>query len=76
MADAELATRAPESDAQEVPPAVKESPFPGDSIAQEGPSMGVRSLAFELIVWSVNYTRNTALQTGQHVGHFRISCKQ
>jgi hypothetical protein len=35
MADEDVATRAPESDA------VKDSPFPGDSIAQEGPSMGV-----------------------------------
>jgi len=34
MADEDVATRAPESDA------VKDSPFSGDSIAQEGPSMG------------------------------------
>jgi hypothetical protein len=48
MADNDIATRAPESDAQETPqeqpqeakPA-EESVFPGDSRAQEGPSMGV-----------------------------------
>jgi len=40
MADEELATKAPESDAQEAPPAVKDSLFSGDSIAQTGPSMG------------------------------------
>ncbi|KAH7081604.1 Alpha/Beta hydrolase protein [Paraphoma chrysanthemicola] len=44
MADNENATRAPESDAQEKPvvadPAVEQSVFPGDSRAQEGPSMG------------------------------------
>jgi hypothetical protein len=38
MADEELATKAPENDA------VKQSPFPNDSIAQEGASMGVRHL--------------------------------
>jgi hypothetical protein len=43
MADTDNATRAPESDAQEKPadPAVEQSVFPGDSRAQEGPSMGV-----------------------------------
>ncbi|KAK7183341.1 hypothetical protein DPSP01_000537 [Paraphaeosphaeria sporulosa] len=47
MADNEIATRAPESDAQETPalhvpsPAAPgQSPIPGDSIAQEGPTMG------------------------------------
>ena len=40
MSSEEVATKAPESDAQE---AVESSPFKGDSIAQEGPSMGVRS---------------------------------
>ena len=35
MADEEVATKAPESDA------VEQSPIPGDSKAQEGPSMGV-----------------------------------
>jgi hypothetical protein len=43
MADSDNATRAPESDAQEKPvdPAVEQSVFPGDTRAQEGPSMGV-----------------------------------
>lgn len=51
MADSDIATRAPESDAQEAPVAVieesapgiaaEQSVFPGDTIAQEGPSMGV-----------------------------------
>jgi hypothetical protein len=43
MADNENATRAPESDAQERPadPAVEQSVFPGDTRAQEGPTMGV-----------------------------------
>jgi hypothetical protein len=43
MADNDIATRAPESDAQENPadPAVAQSVFPGDTRAQEGPSMGV-----------------------------------
>jgi hypothetical protein len=46
MADNDIATRAPESDAQEKPqeqpqePA-EESVFPGDTRAQDGPSMGV-----------------------------------
>ena len=48
MGDNDIATRAPESDAQETPkeqpqepkPA-EESVFPGDTRAQEGPSMGV-----------------------------------
>jgi hypothetical protein len=35
MTEEQVATKAPESDA------VQESPFPGDSVAQEGPSMGV-----------------------------------
>lgn len=35
MADDQIATKAPEIDA------AQESPFPGDSVAQEGPSMGV-----------------------------------
>lgn len=37
MADEEVATKAPESDA------IEESPIPGDSKAQEGPSMGVNT---------------------------------
>jgi len=46
MADNDIATRAPESDAQEKPQeqaqeAAAESVFPGDTRAQEGPSMGV-----------------------------------
>jgi hypothetical protein len=41
MSAEDVATKAPESDAQE---AVEASPFKGDSIAQEGPSMGVRSI--------------------------------
>jgi hypothetical protein len=48
MADNDNATRAPESDAQEKPqePAKPQDPaeqsvFPGDTRAQEGPSMGV-----------------------------------
>ncbi|KAH8727878.1 Alpha/Beta hydrolase protein [Phaeosphaeriaceae sp. PMI808] len=42
MADNDNATRAPESDAQEKPAdsAVEQSVFPGDTRAQEGPSMG------------------------------------
>lgn len=45
MADNENATRAPESDAQEKPAApAEESVFPGDTIAQEGPSMGVSQI--------------------------------
>ena len=40
MSSEEVATRAPESDAAQ--DAVEASPFKGDSIAQEGPSMGVR----------------------------------
>jgi hypothetical protein len=35
MADDQVATKAPENDA------AQESPIPGDSVAQEGPSMGV-----------------------------------
>ena len=46
MADKDIATRAPESDAQEDTPAAQtdaeRSVFPGDSRAQDGPSMGVR----------------------------------
>lgn len=47
MADNEMATRAPESDAQEKPQepakeAAPESVFPADTPAQTGPSMGVR----------------------------------
>jgi hypothetical protein len=38
MADEDVATKAPESDVQE---AVEKSLFKGDSIAQEGSSMGV-----------------------------------
>jgi hypothetical protein len=43
MADSDNATRAPESDAQEKPtdPAAAQSVFPGDTRAQDGPSMGV-----------------------------------
>jgi dienelactone hydrolase len=47
MADNDIATRAPESDAQEkpqeqpdVPKPAEESVFPGDTRAQQGPSMG------------------------------------
>lgn len=41
MADNNIATRAPESDAQEAPAAqAEQSVFPGDSQAQTGPSMG------------------------------------
>ncbi|KAK3207746.1 hypothetical protein GRF29_96g214360 [Pseudopithomyces chartarum] len=47
MADNDVATRAPESDAQEAPPqhvpppaAPGQSVIPGDSIAQQGPTMG------------------------------------
>jgi hypothetical protein len=47
MADNENAARAPESDAQEkhenIDPAVEQSVFPGDTRAQEGPTMGVSS---------------------------------
>jgi hypothetical protein len=47
MADKDIATRAPENDAQDdvaaVPTAVEQSIFPGDSRAQDGPSMGVRA---------------------------------
>jgi hypothetical protein len=45
MADHDVATRAPESDAQEKPaePAAQ-SVFPGDSRAQQGASMGVSKL--------------------------------
>jgi len=39
MADEEVATRAPESDA-----AAEQSAIPGDSKAQDGPSMGVNTL--------------------------------
>jgi hypothetical protein len=39
MADEEVATKAPESDA------VEDSLFKGDSIAQEGPSMGVSTFS-------------------------------
>jgi hypothetical protein len=53
MADNEIATRAPESDAQEKPAEqtteqkqeteqAEQSVFPGDTRAQEGPTMGVR----------------------------------
>ena len=46
MADKEIATRTPETDAQEDMPAAQtgaeQSVFPGDSRAQDGPSMGVR----------------------------------
>lgn len=42
MADNDIATRAPESDAQEdVLKPAEDSVFPGDTRAQEGPSMGV-----------------------------------
>ncbi|KAF1942554.1 alpha/beta-hydrolase [Clathrospora elynae] len=42
MEDNDIATRAPESDAQEKPqePPAGQSVFPGDTIAQQGPSMG------------------------------------
>lgn len=43
MADDEVATKAPESDVQQAPTsAEQQSVFPGDTKAQEGPSMGVR----------------------------------
>lgn len=45
MADHDIATKAPESDAQEnvISPAsaAEQSPFPGDTPAQTGPTMGV-----------------------------------
>ena len=41
MADEEVATKAPESDAAE------QSATPGDTPAQEGPTMGVRPTAFK-----------------------------
>lgn len=42
MADNDIATKAPENDAQEVVPAAEgQSLFPGDSVAQQGPTMGV-----------------------------------
>lgn len=54
MADEEVATKAPESDAQD-------SLVPGDTKAQDGPSMGVRSESDRQ--WSLlltNCFRNTA----------------
>jgi len=43
MADEEVATRAPESDAQEDKPTAKDkSNIPGDTIVDQGASMGVR----------------------------------
>lgn len=48
MADNDIATRAPESDAQEKPAdtnaTAEQSVFPGDTPAQAGPSMGVCQL--------------------------------
>jgi hypothetical protein len=48
MADDEVATKAPESDAQQTSTEPgkpeEQSVFPGDSRAQDGPSMGVRLL--------------------------------
>jgi hypothetical protein len=52
MADNEIATRAPESDAQEKPAeqaaaqteGAEQSVFPGDTPAQTGPTMGVGSV--------------------------------
>jgi hypothetical protein len=52
MADNDVATRAPESDAQEKPAQeteqteqAEQSVFPGDTVAQEGPTMGVSEIA-------------------------------
>ena len=52
MADNDIATRAPESDAQETsqeqpqePKPAEESVFPGDTRAQQGPSMGVSQVS-------------------------------
>lgn len=50
MAEDQLASKAPENDAAE------DSPFPGDSVAQEGPTMGVsiiRSLAMHSLHWLI-----------------------
>jgi len=65
MANDDIATRAPESDAQEVPVAATEqsapvsaaehSVFPGDTVAQEGPSMGV-SCSQKLAMQSNSHT--------------------
>jgi hypothetical protein len=68
MADSDIATRAPESDAQEQPaaePTVEQSVFPGDTRAQEGPTMGVSSRVYcEQAAYLL--LRTTARQTAQH----------
>ena len=63
MADTEqepvVATKAPESDAQ------AESLFPGDTLAQTGPSMGVRTR--EIADMRAERHRNIAPQTARRV---------
>ena len=71
MADNDVATRAPESDAQEAPPqhvpppaAPGQSVIPGDSIAQQGPTMGVgNNLTSTTIRLLTDHRRNIARQT-------------
>lgn len=51
MADNDIATRAPESDAHEQAEApAEQSVFPGDTRAQEGPSMGVSQKTLPLLL--------------------------
>lgn len=64
MADEDIATRAPESDA--AADAVKDSPFRGDSVAQEGPSMGV-SLA-QLALMGCDMLETSALTEFDCIG--------
>lgn len=65
MADnEEVATKAPESD---LPSGEHISGIAGDTIAQQGPSMGVSQLC-SCLRTKLTVDRNTAQQTDQHVG--------
>ena len=68
MADNEVATRAPESDAQQTSaPQAEQSVFPGDSQAQTGPSMGVRQVSVHQLFCETNRFRNTVQQIDPRV---------
>jgi hypothetical protein len=71
MADTDNATRAPESDAQEVlaEPA-EQSVFPGDTRAQEGPSMGVSK--FSSVVVKISLAHGTYT----NISHPSLECNR
>jgi hypothetical protein len=67
MTDNEVATKAPESDVQETStPAEAQSIIPGDTKAQDGPSMGVCSYEYPLTMHAET-PRNTVQQIGLRV---------